>query len=236
MKNSFKFLIIVLVVLLSSCSFESIEGSGKMVLLEFDFADFENISVKNTFNVQILESEEFRVVVKCNENIEQCLKVSKEGNTLNLFLEGNKNYFNVDCDAIVYMPTVKSIQTKGASKVTLSSLHSDRLEINVAGASKFTGEINVKELDLNIAGASKIALTGNVENGNIDSKGASKFEGKDLIFNKLTFKSAGASKVTAHVTGELDIELNGASIFDYFGNPKIINKEISGLGKINQLN
>ena len=206
-----------------------------MVEKTFDIKDFENLSIQNSFEVTIVQSNEYKVKVDCNENIEKFLEVSMDGETLNLHMENNKAYYNVTCKAVVYLPNLSSVDVKGASKVNIPDFETEALEIEVSGAANIFGNVATNKLNINSKGASKIHFTGQVKHCKILSAGATKIEAKDLLVNELEVEASGASKIVVHAVDELNVNLSGASKFDYYGNPQILNKKISGVGKINHL-
>lgn len=237
MKNIIKALILILTVFFSSCNTESIEGSAKMIEKEFDFKDFDNISITNSFDVTLIQSHKFKVELECNENIEQYLNINKEGKTLNLNMESNKSFNNVTCKATVYMPSLNFVKATGASKINITdfNLEKNKLKLELLGATKLNGNIVANNLTIDTKGASAVYLTGSAESGSIITAGATKISAKDFAFNELNFKSYGASKVLVHIIDELNAELSGASRLNYYGNPHVIKKEVNGVGKINHL-
>ena len=54
------------------------------------------------------------------------------------------------------------------------------------------------------------------------------FEGKELDIKKAIVRSSGGSDASIRVSQELDIEASGASDVYLYGNPKIVNKKVSG--------
>lgn len=229
-------IIIAVSILTTSCSFNSIKGSKKIVKKEFELSNFENIEVESLFTIKVIQSDEFKVEVECNENIEKYLVVEAEGDVLKLSLKGNNSFSNVKCIATVSMPNLNDIESSGATKINFIDFTTERLNIEMSGASKINGNVTVDNLNIDVSGASKINLTGDVVNGKISTSGASKMSGDDLIFQNLDIDCSGASKIVAHVKNALEVELSGASKFDYYGDPNIVNQDISGVGKINQLN
>ena len=227
--------LLIITIFGTSCSFNTLKGSKNMIEKEYELTGFENINVKSMFTVNIVQSDEFKVKLKCNENIEEYVVIEKEGNILKLSLKGNTSFINVKCIATVYMPELNEIESSGATKINLSDFTTDQLKIVMSGASDIYGNIIINDLEIKTSGASKINLTGDVANGIISISGASKMNGKDLIFDKLEVDCSGASKMIVNVKDELDVDLSGVSRFDYYGSPKVLNKDISGVGKINHL-
>lgn len=227
--------LIIISVAATSCSFNAIKGSEELIEKELDFNDFENIEVEDFFTLNIVRSEEYKIKLECNENVEEYIVVEKDGSNLKLSLKGNHSFVNVTCIATIYMPNLNELESAGATTVNFVDFTTENLDVELSGASKIYGNITVNNLKIETAGASYIDLTGDIVNGVISTAGVANMNGDDLIFQNLTIDCSGASKIVAHVTNELDVEISGTGKFEYYGDPKIINQEISGIGKIAHL-
>lgn len=221
--------------LATGCNMNTVKGSSTIVIRDLDYKDFENIAIRSMFEVVIMEAREFSVRLECNENIEEYVTISKEGQTLKLALKGNTSYRNVRCIAYISMPNIENIESKGAAEINLIDYQTEDLTVDLFGASKLSGNIIVNNLIVKTAGTSKIVLGGRASNGTFSISGATKIDSENLIFNNLNIKCYGASSVVAHVKENLDVQLNGACKLSYLGNPKNIKKEINGVGKINKI-
>lgn len=220
---------------LNSCKVESLRGSKQLIEKEFAYSDFNSIAVHNLFKINIVQSDEYKVVLNCNENVEKFVEIKQTDEEVSFALRGNRVYKNLTCKATVYMPILKHIETSGAAKINIADYHSDELSIESSGATHLLGNIETERLTIEASGATELDLTGFVNEGNIVVSGASKMNCEDLTFNTLNLESSGASKAVMHVEQEFLVNLSGASKVSYYGNPKVTKEEISGAGKLNRL-
>ena len=230
---SFAFLILM------SCnidSIESIEGSSTIIKKKYDLQDFDAIELSNSFDVEVIQSDEFKVLLECNENIFEYVNIEIEDNKLVAELEGIHSFSNTTLKLKVYLPELKEIESSGACSIDFEEFHTDKLQIDLSGASYVIGELFVaNQMVIEASGASEIKLNGKVKNLELDFSGASEFEGKNFIVaNAFVLDASGASSITTTVNGTLDIEVSGASDVDHYGKGKVINEDISGAGSVSK--
>lgn len=226
---------VVALLLLNSCKVESLRGSKNIIEKELEFSDFSEIDINSVFKINIVQAEEYKVVLKCNENVEPFVEIIQEGNELSFALKGNRVYNNLTCKATVYMPELNRIESSGASKINIADFKTKDLDIESSGATHLLGNLQIENLTVEASGATELDLTGFVTNGELIFSGASKMNCEDLTFDILKLESSGASKAVMHVEKELLVDLSGASKVSYYGKPEILKEDISGAGKLNRL-
>jgi hypothetical protein len=99
----------------------------------------------------------------------------------------------------------------------------DLTEIEAAGASRveLLGADSA-ELSLRASGASQIAATGRAGHVELDLLGASLCQASDLGSRDLTASLVGASYALVRVSDSLVVNASGASILEYFGDPRLV--------------
>ena len=202
---------------------ETIQGTGNLVTLDQNFADFTNIETGFAFESTIRRDTVYKVTVTLDDNIVEHLKVSKEGSTLKVLMEENFDYHDVTLKVDITMPDVQTISLSGASASVISGFSfSHDLKIILSGASAVSGTINTGNLTLELSGASNVSFSGNGTNLIVDGSGASVLSlGNFNLSGNANLTLSGASVSTIRVNGRLDATLSGASVLRYYGNPTI---------------
>jgi len=81
-------------------------------------------------------------------------------------------------------------------------------------------------------GASDISVDGNVEEFLADLTGASDLKAKGLQAKTIEISTTGAASAYVSVTDTLRVSITGAGDVTYYGNPKTIEKHVTGAGSI----
>ena len=103
----------------------------------------------------------------------------------------------------------------------------------LSGAVEFTAKpIEGDKFVLQTSGAAKVTLAGKVNRLLADLTGASKLLAADLPANDIELSVTGAGKADVTAANSLRAAITGAGKVTYGGNPKSIDKKITGAGKI----
>jgi hypothetical protein len=233
----------LLVALLAACTLveeissrvTTITGLGNVVTQEENITGFDKVDVSNAFKVDIRQGDSFRVVIRVDDNLLEYLDVAKRGSTLRIGLEPGRAYNirRATMEADVTMPELTSLELSGATQATISGFEStERLDVDVSGASQLRGDIEAGDARFEVSGASQVTLSGSAGDVTINVSGASTANLADFSVGDASVEASGASKVTVNTSGRLDAEASGASSVFYLGNPTLGNIDTSGASSV----
>jgi hypothetical protein len=105
--------------------------------------------------------------------------------------------------------------------------------------SRGAGEITIQDaksedLKIESMGAASIKAAGKVKSATISSSGAGDIDANRLQAEKARVTVAGAASVNVYATEQLDVTISGVGSVTYSGNPKSVNKNVSGFGSVKQ--
>ena len=178
-----------------------------------------------------------------------------------LQIHTDENIFNVldvrvkDDQLII---DVKKDSIISPSKLTIYTCSHglDHVTINGSGEIRLKGEVNANDLSLNIMGsgnlladsllcnkltvkiigAGNVNLTGASNESLFTITGAGNIEAFNYFLQELNCKITGAGNIEAFVNDKLDVQIIGSGNLSYRGDPKPINKIITGSGTVNAVN
>jgi hypothetical protein len=133
------------------------------------------------------------------------------------------------------------LQIRGASgmfgkkgvivKVTVQTL--DDIQMSGANTIKII-RLNTNQLDVEMSGACMLDVSGKARKFNVEASGACIVNAKDLIAEKIVVEADGASKIIVNAEKQLCASVSGVSKIVYYGDPKTVNKDVCGMGRIVQ--
>ena len=239
---------ILILGLLTGCTTKIKEE--KMGTKEYNLKDFTKIEVGGAFEVEIEQSDTFKVSVTAGDF--PYVRVEKSGDTLVIKRQGIEWFapFNGRPSAKVALPVLTGLDISGASHGNFENFQSDNelsitlsgashveahgisafnVDIKVSGASTLNGDIKAKkDVKLEVTGASKIDLAGAGNNAEMMVNGASKAELNGFPVQNAQLKISGASQVLINLNGKLDANVSGASTLLWSGSPIMGNIQTSG--------
>ncbi len=224
--------LIICLCVLSSCERYTIKEYGEVTEMIVDLSDYSGINVSSAFNANIFFSDTKKeTTIEANENLHSKIIVKKENDILIVRLKKGVDLIggNPTLNIFITAKDLRYFKASGAANIVLyDKLVTENAEINLSGASNFSGELNTVNLKFNASGASDTNIYGQIENFYVDMSGASDLKDYDLTIKNLDIDISGASNAALSVTESLKIEASGASRFKYKGNASIVSQKISG--------
>jgi hypothetical protein len=120
----------------------------------------------------------------------------------------------------------------GASHLNMT-LTTGKTNINASGDSDVRGSSNAGDCQITLEGASTCELTGSAGNSVISAGGDSNFNSPELTLQSADVKLTGASRATFRTDGTMNVDINGDSTLNYYGNPSFGKIAISGDSRLN---
>ena len=226
-----------------------VTGSGNLVVGTVDIGGVDAVSVGDTCNLTVTNGPVYSMTVETDDNILEYVKVEMYGDSLDVELSPHFRYTNITFNVAITLPDLEEVSLSGASTGTLDpfTLGHD-LTVDLSGASTLaSGTIACRDLDISLSGASSLSGVFAASNTFVDASGASEaFIGgstaslyadgsgasslylEDYETVAAWVDLSGASYGEIHCTGQLDVDLSGASTLYFSGNPFLGSVDISG--------
>ena len=114
---------------------------------------------------------------------------------------------------LVSMPSLTSFDAEGAGLARLNNVQGDRLDVEYSGAGS-------------------LVINGKVRHLRIDAEGVGEVDTKALIAQEADVSFEGIGAVSIHTSEKLTADVEGMGNLTYYGNPRIVNKSVSGIGSV----
>lgn len=209
----------------------SITGSGNVVAQLEEISGFDSVDISHSFDVEISQGAEFKVVIQVDDNLVDHLNVVKRGSTLMIGLEPLQNFDlqNVTLKAEVTMPELVGLNLSGASRAQISGFSSAKdFKVGLSGSSYLSGDIVTGDAALDLSGSSYLTLTGSGGDLRVGASGSSEINLADFPVNNAIIDISGSSSVIVNTDGRLDANASGASDVRYLGSPNLGEINTSG--------
>ena len=214
---------------------DRISGSGDVIELDPDFSDFDSLQIGSAFDVEVIQGDDYRVVIRIDDNLEDYLEVGQRGDEVRIELDPSEDYdyFSITIEAEITMPELASIDLNGASRAKLTGFSSgSAFQADISGASALRGEIAAGDTRIVVSGAGIVDLTGAGSELDVDASGGSNVDLADYPVGDATVNADGASTVVVNVRGTLDVDASGASRVKYLGDPTLGSIQLEGASSV----
>jgi len=226
-------------IILISCvqtSFNTIGGNGNIIKKELNIKDFQEVEASGAFKIYLIQGSINSISIETDENLMEYISIRNQSNRL--IIETHEN-IKPSKEAIIYLTfiDISSFDISGACEVIGENhLKFKKIEMEISGAAELSVDMEAAETEFDLSGASDIKLIGKSNMAIIDASGASEISAKGFVINNCIVDLSGASTAHLNVNGDLNVSLSGASSLNYYGDAKILRKEIFGDSSITNNN
>jgi hypothetical protein len=204
-------LLISLCLIASSC-IGGTKGSGTTKSEVREVSSFSEIELGGAYRVDIIVGEKQRLELSADDNLLPMIKTEVTGSRLSIHSqEGIRPKTTPTLK--ISVPDLRALSASGAAKVAVRNIRGDRFK-------------------LELSGAGAVALQGQTANLDVDASGAAEVDTKELIARTVKIDASGAVKADVRATEALDVDLSGVGVVNYYGDPKIVHRDITGAGQV----
>ena len=188
-----------------------IKGDGVIKTEDRPISQFSKLTVSGGYEIQ-WSSGKSSLKITADENLLPLIKTTVESDTLQI-------------------DSTENLRPSRRITVVLSSPGLAAVELT--GGIRFQGsQLSEDSLKLESTGASDINIEGSVSNLVAELTGASHLNAKSLQSQNATLTLVGASDGDVKVAGALQVSITGAGSVTYSGNPKSVDQNITGAGRV----
>lgn len=206
-------LLVLIALALSGCKFNrGIAGSGNRKTEKRELKSFNAIDTTGAYEINVTCQKAVSVEIEADDNILPLIKTEVRDGVLYV---SNDERFNVSKSPMlrITLPELGSVSSHGAGEVKIADANSSDLKIQSTGAA-----------DVNAAGKAKSVTISSTGAGNIDTS--------KLTSERAKVEATGAANVDVFASEQLDVTVSGVGSVSYSGNPKVVNKSVSGIGSV----
>jgi len=216
MKQTIVFTLLVSVSLAAAaCKFSGsgVAGSGVRKTEKRELKSFSAIDTTGAYEIRIACQKPASFEIEADDNILPLIKTEVRDGIL--FVNSDERYHTSKPITLrINVPALAAVTSRGAGEITI-------------------GDVDGESLKLESMGAASIDATGKAKSVVISSTGAGKIDADNLQAEKARIDVTGAASVQVYATEQLDVSVSGAGSVTYRGNPKVVNKHVSGIGSVN---
>jgi len=210
-------LLVAITVAFSSCKFNrGISGSGNRKTEKRELKSFNAIDTTGAYEIKVTCQKPASFEIEADDNILPLIKTEVRDGIL--FVSNDQQYNSRKSPTLrITLPELYSVSSHGAGDIQVADANSTDLKIQSAGAANIDAEGKAKSVSISSTGA-----------GNIDTS--------KLTAEKAKVDATGAANVDVFASDQLDVKVSGVGSVTYSGNPKVVNKSVSGIGSVNPKN
>jgi len=219
--KSFATLAVLAVALfLASCHTED-PGSLQEDRRDYSLEDFDRLEMGDAFDIEVRQGTFYKITARGDERNLDDLEVRKEGSTLVIRYDNQRNRIHTTYIEIT-MPTLVQVNFSGATKSTVTGFTGlESLRVSLSGASRSEIDVDAAAIDVALSGASRLVLAGSGDDLSVNASGASELQAFSYAVLTADVNASGASRCKVSVADKLRAVASGASSVIYRGSPTV---------------
>ncbi len=212
MKAKLLFPVLALLVLgTSGCDLKRLRGNGSVRSETRPVTDFSKLDAGGFYEIEWHPGAP-SLSIRTDDNLLAHITTKVVGEQLKIDLDDPIAPTD-GIKIVITSPTLSTVELSGALELTAQQLSGEKFVLQTSGAAKVT-------------------LSGRVNRLLADLTGASKLEAAGLSANDVELSVTGAGKADVTATNSLRAAITGAGKVIYGGQPKTVDKNVTGAGKI----
>ena len=240
MKTTFKLIILLLTLSLTSCNgnlnlIDGIEGSGNVITEKRNIeSPFTKIHASTGVEVVLEQGAPSKIEVEVDDNLMKYIVTKVENGTLIVKIEGNINSME---SAIVHVKTttINGLESSsGASIRSKSTLKGTNLTVKTSSGSSINTDLEYEKVESESSSGSEITLSGKALIVKTNSSSGSTINAQELAANEITAESTSGSNTTVNPIVLLNAKASSGSSIVYVKDPKKVIKEESSGGSVSK--
>jgi|SRR5215831_2796283 len=208
--------LLLLTISISGCKFggfdRGLAGSGNRKSEKRELKPFKSIDTSGAYTISVTCQKPASVEIEADDNILPLIKTEVR-------------------DGVLFVTNTQEYHSSKSPVLSIGMTDLDKLADHGAGEVTIAG-VNNNQLSLASDGAGSIVASGNTKFIKIGSNGAGSVDAGNLHAEKAQVTVSGAASIDVYATEQLDVDISGVGNVTYGGNPKTVNKNISGVGNI----
>jgi hypothetical protein len=207
-------LLVVTAAALSGCKFgRGVAGNGNRKTEKRELKSFNAIDTGGAYDVNVTCQKPASFEIEADDNLLPLIKTEVRDGIL--FVSSDQEFHSSKAPTLrIALPELNSAANHGAGDVKIT-------------------DANSADLKLQSTGAASIEAVGTSKSVTISSTGAGNIDTSKLTAEKAKVDISGAANVDVYASDQLDVTVSGVGSVTYSGNPKVVNKNVSGIASVN---
>lgn len=241
-----KWILILVAALVSTFSAEAqwwqgqktVEGNGNMTSVNRSTADYDEIDLVGSMDIQLVSGIEGKLKIEAEENLIDYIVTESEGGRLRVAVKKGYNLEpsgNNGIKIIVPFRDLSEVSLTGSGDIYSSEvIISDNFETTVTGSGDIQLPVRAKNARASITGSGDIELKGTANDFNCKVTGSGDIMAFDFQCERVEALVIGSGDIHVYASEELRAKVPGSGDIVYKGNPKKEDFKTIGVGSISK--
>lgn len=217
----------------------TLQGSGNIISKQFDISSFNKLHLSVHGNAELIQSDEEKVIVECDDNLTDTLEIVNSGNTLFVISDSKIRVpAYTKCVVKVYYRQLDTLVNSGNGNLTMAQPQAVRTTLNLKlqANGNTTLEVNVPAIKLTNQSNGNVTLKGRCGELEIKNQPNGNLNCRDLMVSIVTIKNQANGNVELRSLDSITIHHSGNGYVHYYGKGVLKEVKQNGTGEVKHVN
>lgn len=246
-----------LLFLLAACDCDfhhAVKGSGTAKTSTRQTGSFDRVDLRGSMRVTIVVGQPRSVTIHGDDNLIGEVRTKIEGETLAI---SNRHPYRsrIGLSVSIHVPTLTAVELSGSGTIDVrnvqgASFAADlsgsgdialsgkpaRLDLSISGSGDARlDQLQAQDVRIEISGSGDIEASGKTDRLDVSLPGSGDVRADRLVARDVQADISGSGDVQVWAVDSLRAEISGSGDIAYGGNPRQVEKNVSGSGEIRAL-
>ena len=200
-----------------------------------DVGDFNELKVYDLIEVNLIQSNENKVVIKGNHTDD--VKIINQNGKLKLRMEIDTRFQGEDTYIEVYFKNIKTIDAnEGAYIVGNEMIEQDKIELKAQEGGRIKVGLAVDHTKIKAVTGGIIEASGLSKSQEIKINTGGVFEGRDLLTKDTKIGITAAGEADVNASDRVEVRVTAGGDVNIYGNPKEVSEKKLAGGRVKIMN
>ena len=211
-----------------------VTASGNMETQSRNVDGFSEIKVCCSINVDVHQSNNFRVEVEASDNVLEYVVTEVRGDRLHIGYADNVNIRNnSNVRVTVHMPRLEEVSVSSSSKVMgHSTFQADEFQLQCSSSGKINLDIDGDRVDIDVSSSGRVELNGSADRLRANTSSSGSIHAFGLASQTVHAEASSGSSIRVNVSRSLEADASSGATIKYRGNPSDRDTESSSGGRV----
>jgi len=204
-----------------------------------DVSGFDEVNLGGSGTLYVQQGAEFRVEFSGSDEVYDRMKFEVRGDRLNIGQKSDSwwnSWRGGKYEVYVTMPEISGLSVSGSGEIEGDgTFRTGDLELNVSGSGEIKLASNSANVEITISGSGEVELSGSGNSIDARISGSGSVNARDFQVRNVDARISGSGNMYVNVTESIESRISGSGSIYYSGNPKHLNNNSSGSGKIRKM-
>lgn len=214
----------------------SVNGKGEVIQQEYELSAFTSIKLKNGWEVELIPSEDNKMLISANENLFEELNYEMKDDKL--LIEASRNIGKADKKLIQLFYNQPLQILKVSSGVYLHSasiINASDLQASFSSGCKTDLNFDAEKFDVTASSGANLTLTGHSNYTSFEASSGAGINALGLISKEVDAKSSSGASIKLRVTESLKATSSSGAMIKYQGEINSVEKSTSSGGSVKEI-